>query len=449
MSRAAAGFGARVVDAGLTALARAGLARGRAIVTLDAARLDRHLRLIAAILRRVDRAHPALPGVAELRELIASDPVALPALRKLLGGARDEQAVSTIRGALRHHVWPWPLVQRELLVPPRPRPARKLSALRVGLVGASADLDDLEVAYRDAGATVTRAASVEAVDWPRFLERVNAVELGGGAAVAVSTITAALDRGVAVSLHRAAARDAAELEALRFGHVAALARFRIFDPLLWYPPFTALAELLERDVLGEVTTIRVRALIGGGGTAARPGEPLDPACWERHPAFDRFLALACLGGPLASLTGYARFEGAPGRAGGAVLALAHAHPGRYSHLELAYAPELEVRSSREPHDLSVEVSGTDGIAWLRRGPAKRVEQAPLEVRVGKLHFTVDAAAGLDESWGAAFRAAAQALERQVVGGRPRPPLAPPAWCSALAARDAAPLATRLGNVVRL
>ncbi len=441
----------RAIDAALTAAARAALARGRAIVALDARRLDRHLALIAAILRRIDREHPALPGVAELRELVASDPVALPALRKILGGARDEQAISTIRGALRHHVLPWPLVPRDLLAPPRaePVPRRAAAALRVGLIGASRELDDLDAAYRKVGATVTRAAGVEAVDWLRFLERVNAVELGGAAPVAVGTITAALDRGVAVSLHRGAAPTASELDALRWSHGAALARFRLFDPLLWYPPFEALAGLLDRGVLGEVTTIRVRALIGGAASAEPLREPLDPARWERHPAFDRFLALTRLGGPLASLTGYARFDGAPASPGSAVLAVAHAYPGRYSHLELAYAPELAVRSDREPYDLSIEVSGTDGIAWLRRGPARRLEQAPLEVRVGKLHFTVDAAAGLDEDWRAAFRSAAVALARQVTSGSPRPPLTPPAWRSALAARDAAPLACRLANVVRM
>ena len=446
-----AGWLERSIDAALTALARAGLARGRAIVALDAGRVDRHLRLIAAILRRIDREHPALPGVAELRELVASDPVALPALRKILGGARDEQAISVIRGALRHHVLPWPLVPRELLVPPHARPPRRAGTpLRVGLIGASTELDDLERAYRGLGAAVSRAAGVEAVDWLRFLERVNAVELGGPAPISAPTIAAALDRGVAVSLHRSAAPAAAELDALRWSHGAALARFRVFDPLLWYPPFVALAELLERGVLGEVTTIRVRALIGcAAPDGARRGEPLDPARWQRHPAFDRFLALARLGGPIASLTGYARFDGASGGAGSAVLALAHAHPGRYAHLELAYAPEIAVRSEHEPYDLSIEVSGTDGIAWLRRGPAKRFEQAPLEVRVGKLHFSVDAAAGLDERWSAAYDSAAQGLARQVVWGSPLPPLVPPQWQSAVAARDAASLAVSLGNVLHL
>ncbi len=440
----------RVIDGALTWLARRALAHGRALVALDTNALLRRLGLIERILRRIDRHHPALGGVGELRELVASDPVARQALRKILLGARDTQVISTVRGALRHHVLPRTLLPSDLGLPPRTKPARGLGALRVGLVGASADVDDLEWAYREAGAGhVERCERPTGTAWLRFLERVNAVELGGEQPIPAEAIAACLVRGVAVSLHRGAAPEVAALDELVWAHTAAMARFRVFDPLLFYPPFVALADLVDRNVLGEITTIRLRAIVGGRG-AARAAAPVDGERWAVHPAFDRFLALARLGGPLASLTGYAAFDATSATAPGqAVLALAHAYAGRYSHLELVHAPNLAIRSDREPYDLTIEVAGTDGIAWLHRGIAKPTERAPLEVRVGRLHFTVDAAAGLDEDWSTSFRAAASAMARLATGPASPPPLVSRAWLSALRARAAAPLATRLPHVIAI
>ncbi len=438
----------RVIDAALTWLARRALAHGRALVALDSNTLLRRLGRIERILRWIDRNHPALGGVGELRELVAKNPVAHQALRKILFGARDAQMISTVRGAVRHHVLPRTLLPSDLGLPPRTKPARTLTTLRVGLVGASADVDDLECAYREAGAGhVERCERPTGNAWLRFLERVNAVELGGEEPIPAEAIAACLVRGVAVSLHRRAAPEAAALDELVWAHTAAMARFRVFDPLLFYPPFVALADLVDRNVLGEITTIRVRAVVGGCG-AARAAAPVDGDCWAVHPAFDRYLALARLGGPLASLTGYAAFPAAGATAPGqAVLALAHAYAGRYAHLELVHAPSLAMRSDREPYDLTIEIAGTDGIAWLHRGIAKPTEGAPLEVRVGRLHFSVDAAAGLDEEWGASFPAAVRAMAMLATGPASPPLLASRAWLSALRARAAAPLAVRRGSVV--
>ena len=110
------------------------------------------------------------------------------------------------------------------------------------------------------------------------------------------------------------------------------------------------------------------------------------------------------------------------RGGQGLVACQFAHPGRYGLLECVFAPHLFIRSDYFPYDLEVEIAGTDGIIWLRRGMAKRTQSPAIEVRVGQRAFSFGAASGIEEDWNWAYREAAVCfLEMASGAGRDRMP----------------------------
>jgi predicted dehydrogenase len=164
-----------------------------------------------------------------------------------------------------------------------------------------------------------------------------------------------------------------------------------------------LAGILADGGLGEVASIRVQAVLGDAGKP--PSAALPASGWPRHDAFDHGLLLALLGGPITRATAYLGTMTARGGAG--LAACAFRDPGRYGVLELVHAPGLRIESDHAPHDLQVEVAGTDGVAWLRRGAGRRTMQPALEVRAGRDWVSMGSGTGLDDDWAAAWEIAAR------------------------------------------
>jgi hypothetical protein len=122
------------------------------------------------------------------------------------------------------------------------------------------------------------------------------------------------------------------------------------------------------------------------------------------------------------------------------------HPGRYGLLECTYAPELHVRSDFFPHDLEVEIAGTDGILWLSRGMGKRTQAAPLRVRVAREASTIGVECGLEEEWSSVYATAAGEMVR-MVSGRARPLMKPEEILSAFRLQERAYEASRAREVL--
>jgi len=204
--------------------------------------------------------------------------------------------------------------------------------------------------------------------------------------------------------------------------------------------------LLAEDLLGEIGAIRVRAILGGNGAP----QVLAPPFGERpllHPAFDHFFLLTFLGGPAARLTAYLQPMDAQ-TGGQAMVAVRHQSAGCYSHLECAYAPELSVRSEYYPHDLTVEVAGTNGIIWLRRGMADRTQEPPLTVRVGREAYTIGIESGMTADWAKVYHEAA-AEWLAAIGGRVVTRLTTEQALSAFQLRERVVDAAQSGRVVSL
>ena len=381
------------------ALARALLPLARFLGRRTDATLARGLRAAERILRRIDREHPALGPVGEVREIAETDPEGLEAIRRILLDARPAQLVSVLRGMLLHRAFARPVLRGDP-APVLARAARRGDALPVALVGETADLRALRSEYeRTPGCRVVEAAGPE-----EFLRRARVVEAADPAAARVDVLEEALLRGIAVSLHPVALPPPEAVERLQAAAKRSGAPFRVFYPVLDYPPLRKLRELIADGAIGEVATVRVRAIVGGRGGAVAPAVP-GREDYLAHPAFDHFVLLAALGGPLAAAAAYLNPMD-PASGGQGLVACRYAHPGRHGVLECVFAPDLFVRSAREPYDLEVEVAGTDGIVWLRRGVGKRTQAAPVELRAGTQWRSFGAGSGLAEEWSDAVRGAA-------------------------------------------
>jgi predicted dehydrogenase len=371
----------------------------RLVGRVEPGKVARRLRAAEALLARIDREHPALGPVGELREIAEEDPHGLEVIRRVLREGRAGQVASVVRGMLIHRAFARP-IPRVDPAPALAKAARRGESLVVALIGGTADLAALREEYaRTPGCRVLDAARPGEIPADARI-----AEIADPAAASENALADALRRGVAVSLHPAAMGSPASVARLCAAAVSSGAAFRVYAPILDYPPLRALRDLLADDAIGEIGTIRVRAIVGGRGGARPPLIP-DREDYLAHPAFDHFVLLAALGGPLAAATAYLnpmdRVAGGQG-----VVACRFAHPGRYGSLECAWAPDLFVRSAQEPYDLEVEVAGTDGIVWLRRGVGKRTQGAPVELRVGREWRLVGAGSGLAEEWSDALRESA-------------------------------------------
>jgi len=391
---------------------------------------------VAVLLARRVAGEQAAEQVADVRAVFAGDPRGSVALRRLVLGARTGQLVAFLQGMLRHHLFAAP-EERLLVAGPRigsSRPVR--GTLRVAVVGGGHEAARLAAAYREQG---------EVVVSEEITEEVHAVEVVGMGPMPMEHLAEALERGVSVSVHHAALPSAGALEGLRSLAEASGAFLRVLHPALYYPPVHRLRELVVAGELGEVGTIRVRATLGGSGGRAPPCPP-DPDAWLTHPAFDHTALLVILGGPARQVCSYLTAMSPLGGQG--VIACRFAHPGRYGVLECAHAPGLVLPSEHHPWDLEVEVSGSDGIAWLRRGMARRTWSAPLDVRVGRKAYSLGVESGLPARWARVYDLAAQELVQAMRGGV-RPAVSPADLLEAARLRDGAIVAATHPGVLEV
>lgn len=374
----------------------------------------------------------AVEPLRDLKETIRDDERGRTAVRRLISEARDTQIISILQGVLRHHLPSAGETAGAAVGQPQ-------SGLRVALLGEHYEFTFLREAYQEQGAFIL------APETDRLPDGLDSVEIALLGEQAMEWAKSALRRRIAVSVHPAGASANKINELIQLAR-SLQASFRVFHADLYYPPLRRLFALLASGEIGELAMVRIRAILGGtGGIPA-----LDPPFGEdplRHPAFNHAPLLARLGGPIERLAAYLqpmdRIKGGQG-----LVDCRYAAPGRYGLLECVYAPAMHLPSLHYPHDLEVEVTGTDGFIVVRRGMAERTQAAPLSVRIGRTAYTIGVESGLDADWAAVYRVAVSEMS-DMIRGAARPAIDDTSLLSALRLQEAIPQAARAEATIGL
>jgi hypothetical protein len=106
-----------------------------------------------------------------------------------------------------------------------------------------------------------------------------------------------------------------------------------------------------------------------------------------------------------------------------------------------------VKTDHQPYDLEIEIAGSDGIVWLRRGMGNHTPAAPIMVRTGRKAYTIGVECGFPTNWNHVYRQMALEFVNVIHGSRTL--VDKSIFLNALAARETALLSDRLHRVVRL
>ncbi|MDP8254249.1 MAG: Gfo/Idh/MocA family oxidoreductase [Candidatus Alcyoniella australis] len=181
-------------------------------------------------------------------------------------------------------------------------------------------------------------------------------------------------------------------------------------PPLHYPPLIKARQLLRDELLGDVQTLRMRAILGGEGGWWEGGMPR----FERprgslllHDKLFDMLPLALLFiGSIEQMR--ARIE-PPDASGAQSCQLSWRYEGGQGHgvFEALRAPQMFVKSWDEPMVEELELSGTDGYLWLHRMRGMGRDRPALETYV---HTTLCAHGGkLPLQWSTVYDRAVRAF----------------------------------------
>lgn len=237
-----------------------------------------------------------------------------------------------------------------------------------------------------------------------FIDSVDAVIVGELPDQREATISRLIQAGKHVSLQKPFATTLEEVNAYQQAAKQSGAVVRVNEYARFHEPYLKLKQMLDRDEIGEVGSIRIQANLCGVGGWGPMVEYLQSDRMLFHPAFDKFALAIYLGGPIESVTSYLNsMEGG----GQAVIGLKYAQLGCYGVIELTYAPETAIRTDGIPCQDNIEISGTDGIIWARHFHGKMTEEPWLEVRRGTKHYTFGIASGMKLEWGDCLQASAQ------------------------------------------
>ncbi|NLH47550.1 MAG: Gfo/Idh/MocA family oxidoreductase [Myxococcales bacterium] len=267
--------------------------------------------------------------------------------------------------------------------------------LRVGVIGVGACTDQIIRAYdqvADAAVTAVAAddlAAAQAVaaacrvagvfaDYREMLTAgaVDAVEVHAAAGRHREIAAAVCQKGLPLAIHKPLAATGEEARAIvadvRRAGVAAL----VLDPLLFHPLVREAKALLADERIGEVQMLRLKSHAGRDerGEACDPAVFADPA----HnplilPAFDKAALAEYLLGPIAEVFAYA---GPASR----MVSFKFTAAGCYGFHEAVCSPGLAVQSVVMPVDHSLEITGTDGILWVRNLTGLMVEAPRLMLK---------------------------------------------------------------------
>jgi len=184
----------------------------------------------------------------------------------------------------------------------------------------------------------------------------DALELASGRGVAGAVFESAIKIGLPLLVSGAFAGNYQTALSLAAAVSTMRAPFAYLDSLLEHPFVNRALRELERESIGEIQMLRVKANAGfidsfenSDGAAANP-------LLRRE--FDRTALVEKLFGPVTELF-------CQSGKNAWLLSYRFAAPGRYGFLEAVMSPDLRFNADFPPIDDSVEITGTDGIILLR------------------------------------------------------------------------------------
>jgi len=241
-----------------------------------------------------------------------------------------------------------------------------------------------------------------------FLRSADMIEYGQLPGGHHSLALEAIRAGRHVSLPKPLARTLSQADELARVSSRSGVLVRVNDPFLFYPPYLKVKELLERQEIGEPSSIRIKATVGRGGAWETPpfSDALSEENYLLHPCFDRFsLAIHLLGNVERVATYISSLSSKTG--GQALVIFKYTHPGRYGIMDLTLAPQMYIRSSYYPVHEIVEIAGTDGLLWAHHCIGKMTEEPPLVVRLARRYYQIGVECGLRTDFADAFTESAR------------------------------------------
>ncbi|HPQ67940.1 MAG TPA: Gfo/Idh/MocA family oxidoreductase [bacterium] len=262
--------------------------------------------------------------------------------------------------------------------------AKQKRIVRVGLIAVEPWAKMLAAAYRELKYVELTAAYRQKVDgaktfedWREMLaaDEVEAIDVHMPLSMHRPIVEAACARKKHIAINPPLAATAKEAEELRRLAAKSGVKLVVMDTLLRHPFTRQAKELLDDDQVGEIQVIRIKSNLGGKGgfgPGLEPGE-FSPAAFDTHPAFAKREVIEYLMGPIVAVKTY---EGPRAR----MEAYKFKADSRYGVHEMVFSPELEVMSEGAPTDDSIEITGTDGILWIRNLTALMVEAPKLMLK---------------------------------------------------------------------
>ncbi|RJO65067.1 MAG: gfo/Idh/MocA family oxidoreductase [Myxococcales bacterium] len=266
------------------------------------------------------------------------------------------------------------------------------ATIRVGIVGSGVRADRIAPLYRNLPgaqlvALCTEDAAADGVsseikvfsDLAEMLEKagLDALEIHSGSKRRREAVEHAAARGMPVGIHTPLAASLEETDAVVSAVRKAGVKVLLMDPLLFHPFISKAKKLLEDGQVGEIQMVRIKSQAGGAGGSGSlldPKQMLDPDFnLLLTPPFDKIMLAERLVGPIAQVYAY---KGSAAR----MVSYKFEAPGRYGVHEAVYSPDLYVHGDGPPVDDSIEITGTDGILWLRNLSAVMVEAPKLMLK---------------------------------------------------------------------
>ncbi len=250
--------------------------------------------------------------------------------------------------------------------------------VRIGLIGSGPFVPLARAAWE----RVPDAELVGMADITRYRDLIEKTSLDGveiliDPAAHRDVVEFAAAQGKHVALHKPLALSLESAQAIAAAVKKSRIRAVVFDPLLFHPFVARAAELLADDQIGEIQMLRIKSHAGGQGGFG-PGLDPDRLNNPNHAMllewpFDKAALIERLMGPVVEVFCY----GGPNTR---IASFKFRADGRYGVHEAVYSPGLLVQSEAAATDDTLEITGTDGILWLRNLTATMVEAPKLMLK---------------------------------------------------------------------
>lgn len=376
---------------------------GRIVARFSDRTLITILSLIEKLLRKKNPDHPSLLPVGEIKDIFENSPEGNRVVRDILKESRKGQVLSFLKGTFRHYGNPRALPFHDLDEQLRDSAHKEM---KIGIIGKGYDLQIMGEQYsRIENCTIVPfSESLDFDQLDNFLSRVDALEIGGVDDSPNELLEKAVQANIALSLHYSMLQTS--LKAKEIYRILGRSKrpVRILYPPEFYPPVRMVRTLIENEEVGEITMVRVRATLGKNENGIAPAPFGDDIL--SHNAFDHLPMLVYFGGNIEKVGAYINPMDKE-RGGQALVDVKYLAPGCYGLLDCTFAPHMSMRTNHLPYDLEAEITGTDGVIWLRRGMSCRNATEPIYVRIGQTSYSIGIESGMDLEYESAYANAAK------------------------------------------